>query len=184
VSLSALEQATTMQAFLPLPPDKLEYAEIQLGFLAFPSDVYPALRLVLVTADATDPEHQVLQAFKNLLTAPLKTLILVRRGQESTYAKKEIPMWLHASAYVALHWNPHEDDAYARLHRALQNTLKWMSGNRASLFPSPPEKQSDDSPAKMATANLNPLAEMFKPKATLDFTGEVLKKLRKGPPVP
>jgi hypothetical protein len=93
---------------------------------------------------------------------------------------------LHAAPYVALHWNPHDDDAYEHLHRALQNTLQWMNGNRAGLYASPPEKQSGNESAKMHAiqASLNPLAEMFKPKVTLDFRGEVLKKLRKGPPIP
>jgi hypothetical protein len=169
-----LEQAATLDAFLPAPDRRLD-GEIQLGSLAFPRDAYRTLRDLLVKADALDAGHVLLHVFQQLLTAPLKTILLLRRGKESTYAKKEMGFF-NAAPCVAVHWNANDPHAYTILHTTLRNVVTWMNGDRTAAYPSPPIANSSLAKPKIEAEKSpeNPLAAMFKPKATLDFSGEVL----------
>jgi hypothetical protein len=165
-----------MEAFLPVPDRRLE-GEVTLGSLAFPREQYHAVRDLLIALDATDETHGVLEELKALVKAPVKTLILLRRGRESTYAKKEAPAFgfLNASSYAALHWNPGEENAREQLYAALRGTARWMRGDRSATYPSPPTR-SAAKPRMLAGKSDAP---------DLDFTREVLKRgARKGPTVP
>jgi hypothetical protein len=181
---SQATQAATTEAFLPVPDGKLE-GEVTLGSLTFPREHYHAVRALLVEIDAADETHGILEALKALVDAPLKTTLLLRRGgRESTYAKKEMPALGFLNPYVAVHWNPSDENASERLRVALRNVAKWMRGDRSALYPCPPVAVPAKPPILSGSIPSNPLASMFKEQPTLNFSEEVFKHARKGPMVP
>jgi hypothetical protein len=172
-SPSAATQAATMEAFLPLPDRGLE-GEVTLGSLAFVRDQYHRVRAALIDIDAADETHAVLNELKTLAVAPLKTLLVLRRGRESTHAKKERSAF--GSAYVALQWNPNDEDAAEQLGAAIHDINIWMRGNRSASYPYSPARQPEQRATVAEAAPNKARTEFFKKKKrSLDFTAEVLK---------
>ena len=137
----------------------------------------------MIEIDAADETRGLLEALKALTAAPVKTLIHLRRGRESTCARKEAGF---LALYVAVHWNPADENAGERLRAALNDVRRWMRGDRTALYPSRP-LSARAKPAVIAgsvPAPANPLASMFKERAVLNFSEEVMRHRRKGPMVP
>lgn len=172
-SLPQSTQAPTMEAFLPYPNNRL-HGEVTLGSLAFSTDQYYKMRILLINIDASDETHAALEALKMLAVAPLKTLVLLRRGRESTYAKKEAT-WL-GSPYVALHWNPNAEDAVEQIRAASHAVLTWMRRNRTAAYPYLPSREAEKVAGGSGAIAKKASMELFKSKKTmLDFSAEVLK---------